>query len=146
MSAPAPQQQQEMPTWVRNYVHYDQLASGLYKQCLNARKIRDGFEDKIIHQLTTQGMGNAILQVSQGKYQLKSEQHLTPLSITNLEALLHQYYNQKVPHGPDETNAILQFIKSNRQHTSNIRIRKIDESGAVPGPSGVPSLPNGGGI
>jgi hypothetical protein len=130
------QQQQEMPTWVRNYVHYDQLASGLYKQCLNARKLRDGFEDKIIHQLTTQGMGNAILQVSQGKYQLKSEQHLAPLSITNLEALLHQYYNQKIPHGPDETNAILQFIKSNRQHTSNIRIRKIDESGAVPAPPG----------
>ena len=52
---------------VRNYVHYDNLASTFQKQTQNARIVRDDFEQRIINHLKDKKMDNAIIQIVGGK-------------------------------------------------------------------------------
>ena len=131
----------EFPTWVRNWIHYDTLASGLYKQAINARKVREGYEDKIIESLERRRMLSAVLQVKQGKYQAIEEVHQAPLSFTAIEAILHAYFKAKGASARDETGDIIAFIKQHRQQTRNLRLRRVaDPAAGLPAPAPVPQL------
>jgi hypothetical protein len=123
------------PTWVRNWIHYDTLASSLYKQAINARKVRTGYEDKIMESLERRKMMNAVLQLKQGKYHAVEEVHNAPFSFAAIEGILHAYYKSKGASARDETLDIIAFMKQHRQQTRTVRLRKLeDHASNLPAP------------
>ena len=125
----------EFPTWVRNWIHYEQLASNLYKQAINSRKVRDEYEERILGSLERRKMINAVLQLKQGKYGFIQETHTAPMSMTNIEGMLHLYFKAKGAQARDETAEIMAFFKQHRQQTYNYRLRKVnDPAAALPQP------------
>lgn len=137
----------ELGSWVRNWVHYDNLALGLNRQSSNARKVRDEYEDKIISHLQQNRMENAIIQIAGGRLVVSEERHSQPLTLHRIEELLRSYYVSKGATGNlDETPMIMKFIKQQRGFEINKRLKK--QAGAAPGPlppppSG-PALPDAG--
>jgi len=116
---------EDIASLVRNYVHYDNLASTFNKQTQNARAVRDDYEKRIITELKNKKMENAIIQIVGGKLKIVEEKHSTPLSFKNLEESLHQYYINKKK--VDETPELLKFIKSNRVVETELRIKKMPQ-------------------
>lgn len=103
---------QDLAHAVRNYVHYDNLATGLYRQTVNARKVRDEFEVKILETLRVCNMENAMIQIANGRLCVQEERHNQPLTLRRLEEILHSYHvsNNK----PDDTTNIMRFFKNQR--------------------------------
>lgn len=99
---------------VRNYVHYDNLASGLYKQLQNARKVKDEFENRIITYLQTSNMEKAVIQIAGGRLTVAEERHSSSLTLTKIEELLHGYYKSQGRESTDESQAIMKYIKAER--------------------------------
>lgn len=114
-AAPAPATttaQESLVYAVRHYVHFDNLAETLNKQVSNVRNMRAKFENEILTTLETQGMKNAVLQISGATLQRQTRYQSTNLSWSFLEEQLHEYYKSKGK--PDETAGILEFIQSRR--------------------------------
>ena len=119
---------EDIASLVRNYVHYDNLATTMNKQTQNARVVRDDYEKRIIDELKRNKMENAIIQIVGGKLKIVEEKHSTPLSYKNLEESLHDYYFQKKK--VDETADIIKYIKGKRVIESTQRIKKISQLSA----------------
>lgn len=127
----------DLGAWVRNWVHYDNLALGLNRQASNARKVRDEFEDKIITHLNQNSMGNAIIQIAGGRLFVSEERHSQPLTLHRIEELLHSYFLSKGAGSAgklDETSQIMKFIKEQRGFEINKRLKKQAGSPPVPLP------------
>jgi hypothetical protein len=122
-------------TLVRNWIHYDGLASSFYKQSMNARKVRDNYEDGIINHLSSTGRENAIIQVGGGRMNIVEEKKPVPLSLSKIEELLHMYYRSRG--GRDESLDIMQFIRSNRGYDCKKCLRKTNIA-----PPNIPALPS----
>jgi hypothetical protein len=110
--------------WVRTYVHYDNLASSLYKQLQNARKVKDQFETQIIGMLQSQKMENAVIQISGGRLLVADEKHSNPLTLTRIEELLHGYYKSQAREATDETQQIMKYIKAERGYDTTKKLKK----------------------
>jgi hypothetical protein len=126
---------QEIGFLVRNWVHYDNLATGLYRQTINARKVRDEFETKILDSLRSSNMENAVIQIAGGRLHVQEERHNQPLSLTRIEEILHTYYVSR--NLPDDTSNIMKFMKKQRGFEVVKKLRK--QSG--PSPSSLPPPP-----
>ena len=124
---------EDIASLVRNYVHYDNLATTFNKQTQNARTVRDDYEKRIIAELKKNKMENAIIQIVGGKLKIVEEKHSTPLSFKNLEESLHMYYINKKK--VDETSDLLKFIKSNRIVQTDLRIKKMPQLPSQPEPN-----------
>ncbi len=114
----------QLGNWVRNYVHYDNLASSLSKQLQNARKVKDDFESKIISSLEASNMSNAVIQIAGGKLTLAEEKHANALTLTRLEELLHNYYKSQGRQSTDETIDIMKYIKAERGSDTTKKLKK----------------------
>lgn len=114
----------QLGNWVRNYVHYDNLASSLQKQLQNARKVKDDFESKIISSLEASNMSNAVIQIAGGKLTLAEEKHANALTLTRLEELLHNYYKSQGRQATDETTDIMKYIKAERGSDTTKKLKK----------------------
>jgi hypothetical protein len=137
--------QQQMPqndfsTWVRNYIHYDNLAGNYSKQATGARKLRDEFETKVIQNLRSNSMENAVIQVSGARLQYAEDKSLPSLSPNRLQQYLHKYYAQR-GNGLDETDAIMRFINLQREQecTRTACLKKTPVQAAIPPPPPPPS-------
>jgi hypothetical protein len=98
------------------------MASSFFKQFNGAQKIRDDYQQQLIAHLKQRKMENAIIQISGGRrLQVVERKEPNPLSLTQIESLLHGYYKQRT--GKDETADIMTFIRGNRgyKHTKTIR-------------------------
>lgn len=126
---------QEIGFLVRNWVHYDNLATGLYRQTINARKVRDEFETKILEGLRTSNMENAVIQIAGGRLIVQQERHNQPLTLSRIEEILHTYYVSR--NMPDDTPNIMKFMKKQRGFEVTKKLRK--QSG--PPPSALPPPP-----
>jgi hypothetical protein len=113
---------QEVGFHVRNWVHYDNLATSLYRQTVNARKVRDEFETKIIDSLRAARMENAVIQIAGGRLLLQEERHNQPLTLTRIEEILHTYFVSK--NMPDHTPNIMKFMKKQREYKTVSKLRK----------------------
>lgn len=125
----------ELGSWVRNYVHYDNLASGYNKQATTARKIREDYEDKIIEHLRVNSMENAIIQIAGGRLFVSEERHSQALTLHRIEELLRAYYSTKGASGAgalDETPNIMKYIKQQRGFEVYKKLKK--QNGAPPAP------------
>ena len=141
MSQPPAQIQsntQDLSNSVRNYVHYDNLATSLYRQTVNARKMRDDFEDRILHNLRTNNMENAIIQIAGGRLVVHEERHNQPITLGRMEELLHAYFVSR--NMPDDTQNIIKFMKKQRGYEVVKRLKK--QSGPPPQP--LPPAPTNG--
>ena len=126
----APINAQQVGFLVRNWVHYENLATSLYRQTLNARKVRDEFETKILDELRSSNMENATIQIAGGRLIVQEERHNQPLSLTRIEEILHSYFLSK--NMPDDTGNIMKFIKKQRGFEVVKKLRK--QSGPPPAP------------
>jgi len=134
------QTQNEFTTLVRNYIHYDNLTNNYGKQLNGARKLKNEFENKVIQQLRSNRMENAIIQVSGANLQLAEEKSTPCLSLPRIESWLHAYYKQR-GNGVDETDSILRFIKQQKiKETTNIAYLKKSNL-----PTPIPPPPQGQG-
>jgi hypothetical protein len=131
----APINSQEVGFLVRNWVHYDNLATGLYRQTVNARKVRDEFETKILDSLRASNMENAVIQIAGGRLLVQQERHNQPLTLTRIEEILHTYYTSR--NMPDDSANILKFMKKQRGFEIVKKLRKQ----AGPSPSALPPPP-----
>ena len=136
---PAGSQANQFATWVRNYIHYDNLASNYSKQATGARKLKDKFEAEIINNLRQNKMENAVIQITGATLQCTEEKCPPSLTIPRLETYLSKYYFGK-GNGMDETDAILRFIK-NQKHMDTTTIARLKKT---PLPTVVPPPPTGG--
>ena len=142
---PTPVNTQELGFWVRNWVHYDNLATSLYRQTANSRKVRDEFETKILQTLRTSNMENAVIQIAGGRLLVHEERHNQPLTLQRMEELLHAYFVNQ--HTPDETQNILKFIRKQRGFEITKKLKKQTGPIApplppVPVPPGPPVPPS----
>jgi hypothetical protein len=141
MAAPPPQN--DIASHVRHYVHYDNLANNYSKQASGARKLRDEFENKIITSLRANNMEHAVIQISGGARLQCTEEKTSPsLTLPRLETYLQKYYAQK-GNGINETEAILRFIRLQKQQDTQVTacLKRIGAPPPIPGPP--PSLPPG---
>jgi hypothetical protein len=113
---------QEIGFLVRNWVHYDNLATGLYRQTINARKVRDEFETKILESLRSSNMENAVIQIAGGRLIVQQERHNQPLTLTRIEEILHTYYVGR--NMPDDTANVMKFMKKQRGFEVTKKLRK----------------------
>jgi hypothetical protein len=90
--------------------------------------MRAKFENDILTMLETQGMKNAILQISGATLQRQTRLQSTNLSWSFLEEQLHEYYKSKGK--PDETAVILDFVQKHRSSRSLDYLKKTTMSGA----------------
>lgn len=133
----APPQQNDIANYVRHYIHYDNLASNYSKQASGARKLRDDFESKIITNLRANHMEHAIIQISGGARLQCTEEKTSPsLTLPRLETYLQKYYAQKGS-GINETEAIMRFIRLQKQQDTQVTacLKRITSPPPIPGPS-----------
>ena len=114
----------EFANMVRNWVHYDNLATNLNRQVQNARKLKDEFEQQIIGMLKGSKMEKAVIQIAGGRLLVGEEKHTNPLTITRIEELLHAYYARKPIGTTDETAEIMKFLRSQRGFETQLRLKK----------------------
>lgn len=127
------QPQNEFASWVRNYVHYDNLAAQYNKQAAGARKLRDDYEGKVIQNLRANNMQNAVIQIAGARLQYSEEKTIPSLSIPRLEQYLHGYFKQK-GNGLDETDAILRYVKLQKAADTQLtaKLKKTPTPVALP--------------
>lgn len=136
--------QPDLPTLVRNYVHYSTLKDNYMKQANGAGKLRDQFEGQIIHTLRNNNMENAIIQISGATLQCTNEKQAPALSMPRLQQYLHAFYAQK-GNGVDDTEAILRFIKLQKTNdtTTVCKLKRTPLPAPLPAPPGLPPAPRG---
>ena len=129
---PAAPNPNDLAHLVRNYIHYDNLATGLYRQTVNARKVRDNFETNILSNLRTRNMENAIIQIAGGRLVVHEERHNQPITLGRMEELLHAYF---ISHNiQDDTPNIMKYIKKQRGYEVIKRLKKQSGPPADPLP------------
>jgi hypothetical protein len=109
-------------TYVRYWLHYNNLASSFYKQYCSAKKVKDDYEKQIINTLQQNGMEKATIQIGGGQIQVVDKRDPNQLSLTKIEDLLHGYFRQRG--GRDEANEIMTFIRANRGYTMNKSLKQ----------------------
>jgi len=114
-------------TFVRYWLHYGGLASSFYKQYSSAKKVKDDYEKQIISTLGSTGMEKATIQIGGGRLNVIDRREPNPLTLTNIENLLHSYFRQKG--GRDETADIMIFIRANRGYSQT---KSLKQSGLPP--------------
>jgi hypothetical protein len=118
-------------TFVRYWLHYNNMSSSFYKQFCSARQVRDDYEKQIITTLQGNGMEKAIIQIGGGRLQVVDKREPNQLTLTKIEELLHGYFRQRG--GKDETKDIMTFIRANRGY--NI-YKSLKQSGITQPPQG----------
>jgi len=117
---------------IRGWVHYDNLASDLQKQAMNARKQRDSFEKEVHTLLHSHQMTNAVIQISGGQLQLQEDKATAGLTMKALQESIHSFFsNRSEIQNPDKLTAdLLNHIKNQRIVHTNIRLKKLKPTGS----------------
>jgi hypothetical protein len=118
-------------TFVRYWLHYNNMSSSFYKQFCSARQVRDDYEKQIITTLQGNGMEKAIIQIGGGRLQVVDKREPNQLTLTKIEELLHGYFRQNG--GKDETKDIMTFIRANRGYNIS---KSLKQSGITQPPQG----------
>lgn len=113
-----------LPEMIRSWVHYDNLAATHNRLAQQARTARSLWEKQVIEYMRTNNLMNATIQITNGRLTVHEEKHAQPLTVQRLESLLHEYFNTKPMGSDDETADILEFIKKNRVHVIETKLKK----------------------
>jgi hypothetical protein len=121
-------------TYVRYWLHYNNLASSFYKQYSAAKKIQEDYVQQIIESLVKSRMEKAIIQINGGQISVIDKKTPHQLSLSKVQDYLHAYFKQRG--GRDETKDIMLFINANRGYTIQKALKK----------SGIPTPTSGGNV
>jgi hypothetical protein len=116
--------------YVRNWLHYDNLASSFYKQSMSARKLKDDYESKVVTHLLQSGNPNVIIQINGGRIHMADDRKPHQLSLAKIEELLHSYYRSQ--NMKDETLDIMTFIRGNRGYDIKKILKKNNITSSAP--------------
>ena len=111
-------------TFVRYWLHYNNLTSSFYKQYGASKKVKDDYETKIINTLQKNGMEKATIQIGGGRLNVVDKREPNQLSLSKVQELLHGYYRHRG--GKDETLEIMTFIRGNRGYHINKLLKQSD--------------------
>ena len=125
---------------VRNWLHYDGLATTFFRQSTRARQLRDEYEGKIIDQLKQSRMENAVIQITNGKITVVEERVPHSLTLRSIEHLLHGFYARKGVQAKDEAADIMNYIRSHRGAET---VKKLKKNTVAPVPPVPPPLQGG---
>ena len=103
---------------VRNWVHFDNLCTMLSRQITTARNMRTTFEERVLAQLGS----TKRLKIQGAILEPATRRNSVNLNWTVLEESLHKYYAEQKK--PDETAAVLKFIRENRELKSTVYLKK----------------------
>lgn len=117
-------------TYVRYWLHYNNLASSFYKQYSAAKKIQEDYVQQIIDSLVKSRMEKAIIQINGGQISVIDKKTPHQLSLSKVQDYLHAYYKQRG--GRDETKDIMLFLNANRGYT----VQKVLKKSGIPAPTG----------
>jgi len=117
---------------VRSFLHYDQLATNMFKQSTRARQVAGEFEQKVIQQLDDSRMTNAVIQIGGGHLNMIEERNPHCLTLKKIEHLIHGYYAKKGTSSRDETDDIMKYIRANRGVETKKKLKKTITGGALP--------------
>jgi hypothetical protein len=112
-----PDSVEQIGNLIRYWVHYDSTIGALNKQIGAARVKRNEYESQILQKLKETHATNPVIQIGGGRLIISEDKQSAPLTFTNLETLLQQYYAKK-PGARNETADIIKFIKENRVVTT----------------------------
>jgi len=126
------QNQQTLPSMIRNYVYYGKKKDEYNKLATEARNQQSKYEDAIINTLNNQGLRNANIQTSDGSLSVIEDKVVPPLTLSNLRKYLGAYYKQKGTN-MDETDAIMNFIEVQKVGGSRVGL-KLKRTVSVPRP------------
>lgn len=112
---------------VRGWVHYDNLTSTLQKQTLNARKLRDSFEQEVQNLLKAHQMTNAVIQISGGQLQLQEDKTTAGLTMKALQESVQAFFKNhpEIPNHDKMTLELLNHIKQQRTVNTTMRLKKL---------------------
>jgi Family of unknown function (DUF5760) len=114
MNPPPPLNLEKVGNLIRYWVNYDNKITALNKETKAAREVKNNYEAQIIKMIRESNMTNPVIQTGGGRILIGEDKHTAPLTFTNLETMLHQYYAKK-PGAHDETTEIIKFIRLNRE-------------------------------
>jgi hypothetical protein len=117
-------------TYVRYWLHYNNMASSFYKQFCSARKVRDEYEQQVISTLQKSGMEKATIQIGEGNLHVIDKREPHQLTLTKIEELLHGYFRQRG--GKDEAKDIMTFIRANRGYSISKSLKQSGLSQGTP--------------
>ena len=117
-------------TYVRYWLHYNNLASSFYKQYGSSKKIKDEYEKQIISILQKNGMEKATIQIGDGRLNIIDKREPNQLSLSKIEELLHGYFKQIG--GRDHALDIMLFIRGNRGYNVNKLIKQSGNKQIAP--------------
>jgi hypothetical protein len=126
------QNQQTLPSMIRNFVYYDNKRNEYNKLVTEARNQQSKYEEAIINTLNNQGLRNANIQTSDGSLSVIEDKVVPPLTLSNLRKYLGAYYKQKGTN-MDETDAIMNFIEVQKVGGSRVGL-KLKRTVSVPRP------------
>jgi len=109
---------QELVDAVRNWVHFDNLNLNLAKQIVTARNMKNTFEERVLKLLGK----TKRLRIQGAILEPASRTNSLPLNWGLLEESLRKYYEQSEK--PDETDAIVAFLKDNRGSKTTTFLKK----------------------
>jgi hypothetical protein len=104
--------------------------------------VRDEFETKIIDNLRSSRMENAVIQIGGGTIMLAEERNPRQLTLPRIEELLRGYYGRRG--GKDETPEIMAYIKGNREVDTVVKLKKSTTVGQPLPPLPTPPQIGGG--
>lgn len=104
---------------VRNWVHFDSLCENLSKQMTTARNLRNQFEQQVLSMLGK----TKRLRIQGAVLEPSTKSNSVTLNWTTLEETLHKYYSDNKK--PDETLALLKFLKENRGQKTTVYLKKM---------------------
>ncbi len=133
---------QALATFVRNWVHFDNLTTSLSKQSSNARKVRDDFEMKIMGMLREHNMENATIQIQGGKLVILEEKHTQPWTLARLEEALKGYFNQPAAmrggggaqpmNAEQPVSSIMRYLRANKPLEITKRLKQQIQTPGLP--------------
>lgn len=123
----------QIGSYVRNWLHYDNLASSFYKQATRARQIKEDYETKLMQELRNQHMENAVIQINSGRLNVVEERNPKALTLLRIEELLHSYFQRKGV--KDDTKEVINYIRSNRGVDVVRKLRKTGGTNLPPLPA-----------
>ncbi len=115
---------QGLAEMVRSWVHFDNLAATFQRQAQQARSARARWEQQILAFLQANRLTNAVIQIAGGRLTVHEEKHSQPLTLQRLEAMLHEYFQQRPVGSEDETGEIMTFIRAHRTSVVETRLKK----------------------